>query len=255
MRRILPLALLGLLALAAPSRAGCLGGLFGTGCCPPCTPIPCQEPCNCPCPCENRMHLNVFDHSEEYIATLQSVGCTGTSGCASCGSCGECGSNCCERIKAAEKLGSRLHADFCCNPCVLEALIGAMQCDPCWEVRKAASWSIILQGARTEQGVLALYISSKTDPHYMVRMTAASALDILTVCCGPCYVELFKHADDLIKELKKKGYKPGSDNCRVIFGEACASCGMAIGQPVASPIVVEPVAPPMPPAKALPAKP
>ena len=246
MRRIVPLALLGLLVLAAQSWAGCF---FHTGCCPPCKPIPCQPPCDCGCnPCENRLHLNFCDNSEEYIATLQSIGCTGKAGCA-CGGCGEDGgSNCCERIKAAEKLGSRFHADFCCNPAVLDALIAALQCDPCWEVRRAAAWSIMKQGARTEQAIVALYISSKLDPHYMVRSRAAEALDILTVCCGPYYADLYKRADDLIKELKAKGYKPGSANCRVVFGEACAACGLPmalpLGQPAAPP--AERIAPPMP---------
>ncbi len=242
MRRIFPFALLGLMALAAPSRAGCPLG----GCCPDCKPIPCVPPCDCGPPCENRRSMVLFDDSQESIATLQSVGCTGPAGCGSCGGCGDGGSNCCERIKAAEKLGSRFHADFCCNPAVLEALVGALQCDPCWEVRHAAAWSIMLQGARTEEGVLALYIASKTDPHYLVRAKAAEALGILTVCCGPCYADLYKRADDLIKQLKAKGYKPGSANCRVAFGEACAAWGLPAAQ-----LIAPPAAPsaPMQPAK------
>jgi hypothetical protein len=179
-----------------------------------------------------------MDCSEALIAKLQSCG----------GDCG-CGcNNCCDRIKAAEGLGSRLKADFCCNPNVLTALVGALQCDKCWEVRKAAAWSIMLQGARTEEGVLALYVSSKTDPHYMVRAEAAQALDILTVCRAACFTDLYKKGDDLIKQLKAKGYKPGSDNCRVVFGEACAGCGMMIGAPVGQPVVV-PTTPVMPPIK------
>src|SRR5437588_400219 len=84
----------------------------------------------------------------------------------------------CERIKAVKKLGHRLHADFCCDPAVLETLIAALQCDKCWEVRRAAAWAIQSQNARTEEGVLALYIASKLDPHYLVRVAAAEALDI-----------------------------------------------------------------------------
>ncbi len=218
MRKILPLALLGLLALCAPGRAGCWLG----GCCPPCKPIPCPECPDCGCPCENRHSILLCDKSAEYIATLRSIGCTGTAGCAGCGGCGDCGcgSNCCERIKAAEKLGDRLHADFCCNPEVLEALIGALQCDPCWEVRKAAAWSIMLQGARTEEGVLALYVASKVDPHYMVRAEAAQALDILTVCRRECFTELYKVGDTIAVELRARKFKPGMDNCCGIVGEA-----------------------------------
>ncbi|HVS36564.1 MAG TPA: HEAT repeat domain-containing protein [Gemmataceae bacterium] len=248
MRRIVPLTLLGLLALAASSRAGCPL----PGCCPACKPIPCPECPDCSCPCERRPNLLLFDRSEELIAELQSCGGGGGGGGGGCG-CGECG-NCCDRIKAAEGLGNRFKADFCCNPNVLAALIGALQCDKCWEVRKAAAWSIMLQGARTEEAVLALYVSSKTDPHYMVRAEAAQALDILTVCRGACFKELYARADDLIKQLKAKGYKPGTDNCRVVFAEACASCGVLVGagveQPVPAPTApAGPTAQPLPPGR------
>ncbi len=256
MRRMLPFALLGLLALAATSRAGCPLG----GCCPDCKPIPCVPPCDCGCACENRPHLVLFDDSQESIATLRSVGCTGTAGCG----CGDGGSNSCERIKAAEKLGSRFHADFCCNPEVLEALVEALECDPCWEVRHAAAWSIMLQGARTEEGVLALYIASKADPHYLVRAEAAEALDILTVCCKPCYAELYKAGDAIVKELKARKYKPGMENCCGVFGEAAvvgrtAYANAAAAQaalrglpPGATILTPGPAAPPMTPAKPLP---
>ena len=168
---------------------------------------------------------------------------------AGCGGCADGGGgNCCDRIKAAEELGSRFKADFCCNPNVLTALSAPLQCDKCWEVRKAAAWSIMLQGARTEEGVLALYISSKTDPHYMVRAEAAEALDILTVCRRACFTELYKRADALIKQLKATGYKPGSDNCRVVFGEACASCGLMVGLPIEQPVIAPTPMPPVKPA-------
>jgi hypothetical protein len=239
MRRIVPLALLGLLGLAAHGWAGCPL----CNCCPDCKPIPCPECPDCGPPCEHRLRLNFCDRSEDYIATLRSIGCTGPAGCAGAagcgtGGCGENGSTCCERIHAAKELGCRLHADFCCNPEVLDALIGALNCDPCWEVRRAAAWAIAMQDARTDQGLLALYISSKMDPHYMVRVRAAEALDILTRCRAACYKDLYKRGDDLIKELKKAGYKPGSENCRVLFAEACGA--VPVG---------EPIAPPMPPAK------
>ena len=250
-RMLLPLALLGLLALAAPGRAGCPLA----GCCPDCKPIPCTPPCDCGCPCENRLHLLICDKSEEYIATLHSIGCTGTAGCAACGGCGDCGSNCCDRIKAAEKLGSRFCADYCCNPDVLTALLGALFGDPCWEVRRAAAWSIMLQGARTEDAVLALYIVSKVDPHYMVRVRAAEALDILTVCCGPCYVELYKVGDAIARELKTRGYKPGMENGGVVVVEAYAA-GRAAYQKAAAEEAAKKglppgavIVPPMPPAK------
>ena len=84
------------------------------------------------------------------------------------------------------------------------------------------------QDARTQQVVMALYISSKTDPHYMVRARAAEALDILTVCRKDCYKDLYTHTDELIKELKKQGYKPGTANCQLLLGAACATCGVPV---------------------------
>jgi len=205
MRRMYVLALVVLLGLAAQSWAQCLGCNLGLhkGCCPGCTPIPCPEPCDCGCPCDHRMHLNFLDRSCEEVATLQ-----------------DGNSTCCDRIKAAKKLGSRLHADFCCDPNVVPALLGAVQCDPCWEVRKAAAWSLMLQGARTEDVVLALYVASKVDYHYMVRATAAEALDIITVCCKPCYVELLKIGDSVAKELRARKYKAGMENCCAVVAEA-----------------------------------
>jgi hypothetical protein len=135
--------------------------------------------------------------------------------------------DCCERIRIVKKLGHRLHADFCCDPCVLETLIATLQCDKCWEVRRAAAWAIQHQNARTEEGVLALYIASKLDGHYLVRVAAAEALDILTIKNPECFTETLKQGDDLVKQLKKQGYKPGSDNCRVAFGECCGSAAPA----------------------------
>jgi hypothetical protein len=210
MRRIFPIALLGLLALAAPSWAGCLSCGLHSGCCPGCTPTPPPEQCDCGCPCGHRLHMNFFDRSSEYIATLQ-----------------DCNSNCCERIKAAEKLGCRLHADYCCDPGIAEALIAALQCDPCWEVRKAAAWSLMLQRARTEDVVLALYVASRVDYYYMVRATAAEALDILTVCCKPCYVELLKAGDAIALELRARKYKAGMDNCCGVVAEAFSAGRLA----------------------------
>ena len=200
MRRFFSFALLGLLGLAATSRAACLNG-----CCPTCKPIPAPECEDCSCACDHRCHLMLHDKSQQYIDALH---------------CPD--STCCDRIKAAKKLGCRLHADYCCNPAVLDALLGALTCDPCWEVRQAAAESIYLQDARTEQSVLVLYVSSKVDPHYMVRTEAAEALDIITRCRHNCYKDLYAHADDLIKELKKQKFKPGTENCQLLFGAACA---------------------------------
>lgn len=131
----------------------------------------------------------------------------------------------CKRRDAVEKLGCRLHADICLQPPVLDALLQALQCDKCWEVRRAAAWALLGQKARTEAVVLALYISSQVDPHYMVRIRSAEALDILTLGRRECYAELYKAADQLIRVLRSKGYQPGRDCCLIRAATACGPDG------------------------------
>jgi hypothetical protein len=172
--------------------------------------VPPEPACrDCTCPCEHRLSLTPFGsaHAQKLILDLQSE-------------------NSCERELAATKLGCRLHADFCADPDVLTALIGALQCDTCWEVRRTAAWAIFRQDARVDEAILALYVSSKIDPHYMVRSRAAEALDILIVGRKECYRNLLKCGDKLIVELKARGVKPGSGNCRVLYNDACHSCGL-----------------------------
>jgi hypothetical protein len=123
-------------------------------------------------------------------------------------------------------LGSRLHADFCCDPEVLVALVHALQCDKNWVIRQKAAWAIQRQGARTEYGVLALYLASKLDPHFLVRDAAADALAILIVGRQPCYKELFHQADDLAKKLKPM-YKPTKGECVHLMDAFCAEHGIS----------------------------
>jgi hypothetical protein len=120
------------------------------------------------------------------------------------------------RRQAAVKLGCRWHADFCRTPEVLTALIAALHCDACWEVRRAAATSLRQQDARTPQAILSLYIASRLDPHYLVRERANESIDILLVLQRPCYKQLFKDADALIKKLRGK-YKPGAHDCQTIY--------------------------------------
>jgi hypothetical protein len=134
-----------------------------------------------------------------------------------------CSGCCCDRIKAAEKLGCRLTVDFCCNPEVLGALAQALQCDSCWEVRVAAAWSIAHQNARTNLGVMSLYLASKLDPHYLVRDAAKDALDVLLVCRRDCFKDLFATLDELAKTLKGH-YKPGSPECLQFLDTCVAAC-------------------------------
>src|SRR5579871_5841795 len=120
------------------------------------------------------------------------------------------------RKNAAEKLGCRWHADFCQTPEVLSALIAALHDDACWEVRRAAATSLRQQNARTPPALLALYIASKLDPHYLVRERANESIDILLVLQRPCYKELFKEADKLVGKLRGK-YKPGSQDMQNLY--------------------------------------
>jgi len=218
MQRLIGLSLLTLLALGGAARAGlpCLG------CANPCRPIPCEDCPDCNvCPCDHRLHLTLFGgHAEKYVEMLTSC-------------------DCCERIKAVEKLGCRLPADFCCEPCVLTALLNALHCDPCWEVRRAAAWALMRQNAKTEAAILSLYIQSKIDPHYLVRTRSAEALDILTLCRAKCYKALYEQGDAIIKELKAKKYKPGDPGCQALLAGVCGGC--AAGMP--PPAMVPPGAP------------
>jgi hypothetical protein len=200
MKRLFSLTLAALFGLAATAMAG----PFAAHCCQPqcITPPPPNCP-DCSCPCDHGLHITLggCEHVQKLLEDLHA--CT-----------------CCERIRAVKKLGHHLHADFCNNPEVLDALINALQCDPCWEVRDAAAWAILGQKARTEKAVLALYIASKLDPHYIVRTDAADALDILTLGYKECFTDTIASAGQLISDLKKSGYKPGSANCSVIIGSA-----------------------------------
>jgi hypothetical protein len=212
MRRFASLAVSTLLSLAVLTLAG-----------EPKTCLHCQSRCytpppprcpDCSGPCEKRCCLTLCgpEHAAELLEALHNP-------------------NFCIRLKAARKLGCRLHADFCQQPDVLEGLIGALQCDTCWDVRYAAAWSIFRQNARVPAGILALYVSSRLDPHYLVRLRASEALDILTLGRKECYKELLKAGDKLITELRSKKYKPGTSNCRVLFGAACAHCGLNLALP------------------------
>jgi hypothetical protein len=225
MRHLVGLSLVALLAAAGAANAGlpCLG------CQTDCRPIPCQDCPDCnSCPCDHRLPVTLFGpcHAQKFIEEL------GTG-------------DCCERIKAVKKLGCRLHADFCSDPCVLTALLNALHCDPCYEVREAAAWSLVGQNARVEQAILSLYIQSKIDPHYLVRTKSAEALDILTLCHRPCYKGLYEQGDAIVKALKAAKYKPGQPGCQAILAGVCGGCGA----PVAAPPMGEPVKPPMTPPK------
>jgi hypothetical protein len=214
MKRLALLSAAVLVGMATSAWAGwftCLN--HGVHCIwPPAPPCP-----DCSCGCDHGLHhCSAWKsaHAQKLIEQLQS----------------DC---CCDRIRACEKLGCRLHADWCCDPEVLTALIHALQCDSCWEVRKAAAWAIAYQKARTEVAVLSLYLASRLDPHFLVRDGATDALAVLIVCRRECYKDLFAQADALAKALKPR-YKPGKAGCVEIMEACISACHVApAAQPTA----------------------
>ncbi len=207
---------------AEPSAAGDL-----CGCLCHCTTPPCETCPDCGDPCASCLRMPTLCDSAHAVKLMEQL----KSDCA-----------CCARIKAAEKLGCRLHADFCACPEILDALIHALQCDTCWEVRRAAAWAIAMQGARVLKGVAALYVASKVDRHYMVRDRATDALGILILCRNKCYADLFKAADALIPRIRPE-YDPTNGKCACwMIASLCDGAGHAEVPlvPLSSPPIVEP---------------
>jgi hypothetical protein len=231
MKRLLCLCVVIVLGMDAPARADLFACLnHGIHCIVP-PPPDCPD---CGCPCEHGIHHcspRKCEHAHELIEQL-------SSGC------------CCDRIKAAEKLGCRLHADYCCTPEILPALSHAIVCDSCWEVRKAAAWAIAYQKARVEQGVLALYLASKLDPHYLVRDAATDALSVLLVCRRECFKDLFTQADALVKQLRGK-YEPGKEGCELVLNLCFGGPAVSTSAPAPSLVPTPGTTPDLSPAPGL----
>lgn len=215
MKNIFLMAAAGLaLAVPAAAHAG------GFACCNKGIHCQCPEPScpDCSCPCDHGLHICTARKTERAHALIEDLHAC----------------DCCTRISAARKLGHRLCVDFCCDPEIVPALVAALLCDTCWEVRRAAAWSLAYQNARTPPAVFALYVASKLDPHYMVRDGATEAMGVLLVCRRDCFKDLFAAADVLIKELRGK-YKPGAGECIALLSDACGQCGLDLGLPVVGP--------------------
>jgi hypothetical protein len=205
MKRLVIASLTALLGLSASAQAG---GLFCG--CAHCQPGPtCNLPDKCPCDGLRIGGLLGAEHTQKLLQEL-------------------CSCDSCERLKAAKKLGCLVHADFCSCPDVLTALAHAAMCDPCWVVRRAALRSIAGQGARTEYGVLVLYVASKLDHHFLVRDAATDALSILLVCRYENYKCLFEQADVLIKKIRPQ-YNPTKGECVNLVDGFCAEHGIIPG--------------------------
>jgi hypothetical protein len=199
MKRILYLSVVALVGWAGAAQAG-------HHCGPNCKDIPPEDCPDCSPPCQGHHHCSAWKsaHAHKLLEDL-------------------CAEECCVRIKAAKKLGHRLHADFCCDCEIVPGLLQALLSDPCWEVRRAAAWSLAMQGARTEQALAGLYVASRLDRHYLVRARALEAIDILTLCRGKCYTELFKATDALVKQLQKDKIRTGTKEGSVILSSLPAA--------------------------------
>jgi hypothetical protein len=207
MKRLVIASLAALLGLSASAQAG--------GLC--CGCAHCQQPgptCNLPdkCPCDNPLRFGAVFGAQHTQQLLQDL----------------CSCDACVRLKAAKKLGCTLHADFCSCPDVLTSLAHAVMCDQCWVVRRAAVWAIARQGARTEYGVLVLYIASRLDHHFLVRDAAIDALSALLICRRDYYTCLFEQADVLIKKLRPQ-YNPTKGECVHVLDGFCAEHGIVPG--------------------------
>jgi hypothetical protein len=197
MKRIFCLSAAALLGWAASANAG----LFCGHCCGDhCKPMPPTPPCDCGDPCAEGHHRCPAWKSRHAHKLLDDL----------------CAEDCCTRIRAAKKLAHRCHGDFCCDCDILPALVKALLADPCWKVRRHAAWAIAMQGARTEFALVALYVSSKTDAHYMVRDRATDAIDQLILCRRECYKKLFLATDGLVRVLQSQKVRPGRDKADLI---------------------------------------
>jgi hypothetical protein len=195
MKRLLCLSVVALLGwTAGTSAAPILCHSCG------CRPEPPPYTPDCGDPCCGRIHI---PHHPCKVHKLLDELCSG-----------DC---CCVRIRAARRLGHRWIADFCTDGDILPALVRALLCDPCWEVRRAAAWALCEQDARTEFALMALYISSRLDRHYMVRSRALEAIDIITRCRKECYKEMFKVVDALCSGLSAEKVRPGACKCEFIL--------------------------------------
>jgi hypothetical protein len=232
MKRFAILAALTVLTISKPAWS------IGFVCCNKGIHCICPPPECCPdcTPCEGHHHQwpGQCERANEYIEQLQ----------ANC---------CCDRIKAARKFWHRWNGDVCCDPAVEPALLHALLCDPCWEVREAAASALLFQHDNQPSAVVALFVSSKMDHHYLVRSKSGEALDIVLLCRRPCFKDLFGDVGkQLLAALAKAGFRPGTANCIFIMDQCAAACGIASEPVIAPPTGTPALAPGLPIPEALP---
>ena len=115
------------------------------------------------------------------------------------------------------KLGCRWYTNAACREEVVTALITSLQCDGSYEVRVKAAWAIAFQRLANQCGWTALYVSSRLDPHWLVRDTSANALKVIETQLEPDIIRAWKtRGDGLVKEWKNK-YTPGKVGCTLIY--------------------------------------
>ncbi len=211
MRRMRALTAWSLVVLAVSGEAGpaCPVGLVRA---PRCEPAPCPH---CSCPCCHRPCWLALCRGGRVRKLIEELRCARTW----------------RRILAARKLGCRVDADCWAYPQVGDALIEALLCDGCSEVRQAAAESIRVQNGGSDAGILALYLASRLDPHPGVRTSAAEALAVLARNRGPSSGPLFLSGDLLVRQLQEVHYRPGSAGCRGQIIDACSGATAAPGPP------------------------
>jgi hypothetical protein len=87
---------------------------------------------------------------------------------------------------------------------------------------------LLFQHDNQPAAVVALFVSSKLDHHYLVRAKSGEALDIVLLCRRPCFNDLFGDVGkQLLAALVKAGFRPGTANCMYIMDQCAAACGIA----------------------------
>jgi hypothetical protein len=209
-------------AYASDCDGGCGGGCASGHCEKHCHCMTGEYCPDCGCPCDHHCHEpflpTVFGdgHAQKLVEDLLH------------------GQDCCVRGKAACKLGCRVHADFCKSPEIVTALIQALFCDTCWEVRRKAALALGFQFASLPEVVAALYIAQRLDHHVMVRDGAAMALDMVTVCRYDCFKDVYKAADKIIPRIRKD-YDPTNCKCVPELVAFCSQCHSGMPAPTMAP--------------------
>jgi hypothetical protein len=80
-----------------------------------------------------------------------------------------------------------------------------------------AAWAIAFQNLSNQCGWTALYVSSRLDPHWLVRDTSANAMKVLETRLEPDVIKAWKaRGAELVRQYQGK-YKPGQPGGTLIY--------------------------------------